>query len=53
MPDIVIVIAPKVFRDEKYVEPKAVLEAHSATVVTASVEPGPCSGHLGLEALGI
>lgn len=51
MPDVVMVIAPAVFRDEEYAEPKALLEAHGATVVTASVEPGLCVGRFGLEAL--
>jgi protease I len=48
MPDVVMVIAPGVFRDEEYAEPKRVLESRGATVVTASVAPGECIGKLGL-----
>ncbi|HEY5540477.1 MAG TPA: DJ-1/PfpI family protein [Coriobacteriia bacterium] len=50
MPDVVMVIAPTVFRDEEYAEPKAVLEARGANVVTASVQPGECVGRFGLVA---
>lgn len=50
MPDVVMVIAPEIFRDEEYAEPKAVLEGHGANVVTASVAPGKCIGKLGLNA---
>lgn len=50
MPDVVMVIAPEIFRDEEYAEPKAVLEGHGANVVTASVAPGECIGKLGLRA---
>jgi len=50
MPDVVMVIAPAVFRDEEYAEPKRVLESRGATVVTASVAPGECIGKLGLRA---
>ena len=51
VPDIVMVIAPKVFRDEEYSEPKRVFESRGATVVTASVTPGECIGKLGMRAL--
>jgi len=51
MPDIVMVIAPKVFRDEEYAEPKRILESHGARVATASTAPGKCIGKLGLEAV--
>lgn len=51
MPDVVMVIAPKMFRDEEYAEPKRVLEARGATVVTASVAPGECIGKLGMRVL--
>jgi protease I len=51
MPDVVMVIAPTVFRDEEYAEPKAILEARGAHVVTASVEPGECVGRFGLKAM--
>ncbi len=47
---VVMVIAPSVFRDEEYVEPKAVLEARGAEVTIASTRPGTCVGKLGLEA---
>ena len=50
MPDIVMVIAREVFRDEEYAEPKRVLESHGARVATASTAPGKCIGKLGLEA---
>lgn len=48
MPEVVMVIAPEVFRDEEYAEPKRVLESRGAKVVTASVAPGECIGKLGL-----
>jgi protease I len=50
MPDVVMVIAPTVFRDEEYAVPKALLESRGATVVTASVAPGECVGRFGLKA---
>ena len=50
MPSVVMVIAPTVFRDEEYEQPKEVLEARGADVVTASVAPGTCVGRFGLEA---
>lgn len=45
-----MVIAPEIFRDEEYAEPKRVLEARGAHVVTASSTPGPCRGKLGMVA---
>ena len=48
MPNALMVIAPSIFRDEEYAEPKAVLEAHGAEVTTASVAPGECIGKLGM-----
>jgi protease I len=48
VPDVVFVIAPTVFRDEEYAEPKAVLEAHGAHTTTASSEPTECIGRFGL-----
>ena len=48
MSKVLMVIAPSVFRDEEYAEPKAVLEAHGAAVTTASVAPGECIGKLGM-----
>ena len=50
MPDIVMIVAPTVFRDEEYAEPKALLEARGAHVVTASVAPGELIGRFGLKA---
>ncbi len=50
MPNTLMVIAPSVFRDEEYAEPKAVLEARGAEVTTASVAPGECLGKLGMRA---
>jgi protease I len=48
--EIVMVIAPEVFRDEEYSHPKSVLESRGAHVVTASTAPGECIGKLGLRA---
>ena len=50
MPDIVMVVAPTVFRDEEYAQPKALLETRGARVVTASVAPGELVGRFGLKA---
>ncbi len=50
MPEVVIVIAPKVFRDEEYAVPKRVLDERGATTVTASVAPGEAIGKLGMVA---
>lgn len=47
---VLMVIAPQEFRDEEYEHPKEVLEARGADVVTASVEPGVCTGKLGATA---
>lgn len=51
MPDVVMVIAPEVFRDEEYAEPKRVLTERGATVVTASTAPRECIGKLGMKAV--
>jgi protease I len=48
--EVVMVIAPKVFRDEEYALPKGVLESRGAHVVTASTAPGECIGKLGMHA---
>lgn len=45
-----LVVAPEMFRDEEYAEPKRILEARGASVTTASVAPGECSGKLGMRA---
>lgn len=50
MPSVVMVIAPDMFRDEEYAEPKRILEEAGVEVVTASVEPGDCRGRFGLVA---
>lgn len=50
MPEVVMVIAAAVFRDEEYAEPKRVLESRGASVITASATPGECIGKLGLHA---
>ena len=50
MSNVLMIIAPSVFRDEEYAEPKRVLESRGAHVVTASVSPGQCIGKLGLVA---
>lgn len=48
MADVVMVIAPKIFRDEEYAEPKRALESRDARVITASTAPGECIGKLGM-----
>lgn len=50
MSEVVLVIAPEIFRDEEYSEPKAVLEARGAKVTTASTVAGICRGKLGMTA---
>ena len=50
MTTALMVIAPSVFRDEEYAEPKAVLESRGVTVVTASTMPGEAVGKLGMRA---
>jgi protease I len=50
MTTALMVIAPTVFRDEEYAEPKRVLETHGVSVTTASVAPGECIGKLGMRA---
>jgi len=49
MTTALFVVAPTVFRDEEYAEPKSVLETHGVDVTTASVTEGPCVGRFGLE----
>lgn len=44
-----MVIAPEQFRDEEYAEPKRVLTARGASVVTASALPQTCVGKLGMQ----
>jgi len=50
MTDVVMVIAPQIFRDEEYAEPKTVLETRGACITTASTAPGKCIGKLGMVA---
>lgn len=50
MPQVVLVIAPEIFRDEEYAEPLAVLESRGASVTTASSAAGTCRGKLGMTA---
>ncbi|MBI5232705.1 MAG: DJ-1/PfpI family protein [Coriobacteriales bacterium] len=50
MPNALLVIAPEVFRDEEYAEPKRVLESRGIDVTTASTRPGECVGKLGMMA---
>ncbi len=45
--DIVMVIAPSVFRDEEYDVPRRILEARGAHVITASTVTGEAVGKLG------
>ena len=51
MKTALLVIAQEIFRDEEYARPKAVLEAHGVTVTTASLQPGPARGKLGMTAV--
>ncbi len=44
------VIAPEVFRDEEYAEPKEALQRQGVQVTTASTEIGTCTGKLGMVA---
>ena len=50
MKKAVFIIAKSDFRDEEYLEPKAVLEKAGIAVTTASLTPGPCTGKLGAKA---
>lgn len=50
MADVVLVIAPEMFRDEEYAVPKRVLEERGASTVTASRAPGEAYGKLGMVA---
>jgi protease I len=48
MPNIVMIVAPTVFRDEEYAQPKSLLETRGASIVTASVAPCEAVGRFGL-----
>lgn len=50
MQQVLMVIAPAIFRDEEYAHPKAVLEGLGAHVTTASRAVGTCTGKLGMTA---
>lgn len=51
MKHVLMVIAPSGFRDEEYAHPKEILEAHGATITTASTSAGICQGRFGLHAV--
>lgn len=48
MSQVLMVVAPTMFRDEEYAHPKEVFESRGAVVTTASVRPGPAMGRFGL-----
>lgn len=48
MPDVAMIIAQQIFRDEEYAEPKRVLESKGVRVTTSSVSAGECIGKLGM-----
>ncbi|MDD3053143.1 MAG: DJ-1/PfpI family protein [Endomicrobiaceae bacterium] len=50
MKKIVFVVAPKVFRDEEYIEPKNMLEKAGIKVVTASTVVGDIYGKIKIKA---
>lgn len=50
MPEVLMVIAPEMFRDEEYEHPREVLERRGATVTVASTVAGQCKGRFGLVA---
>lgn len=50
MATVVMVIAPRMFRDEEYDHPKQVFEQHGFDVTTASTQPGETVGKLGMVA---
>ena len=50
MKQVLMVIAPSVFRDEEYAHPKEILEARGVHVTTASTRQGTCTGRFGLKA---
>ena len=51
MKKIVFVVAPEVFRDEEYIEPKTILEAAGVEVTTASTVVGEIYGKIKIKAL--
>lgn len=48
MSQVLMVVAPSMFRDEEYAHPKEVFESRGAVVTTASTCPGPALGRFGL-----
>lgn len=50
MKKIVFVVAPEVFRDEEYIEPKTILEAAGVEVTTASTVVGEIYGKIKIKA---
>ncbi|PKQ17256.1 MAG: DJ-1 family protein [Actinobacteria bacterium HGW-Actinobacteria-7] len=50
MKSALLVIAPTLFRDEEYAEPKQIFETNGIVVTTASISPGDCIGKLGMHA---
>lgn len=50
MRKIVFVVAPEVFRDEEYIEPKTILEQDGIEVVTASTVVGEIYGKIKIKA---
>ena len=50
MSQVLMIVAPTMFRDEEYARPKAVFESRGAVVTTASTRPGPAMGRFGLTA---
>lgn len=46
--EVLMVIAPEMFRDEEYATPRAILEHHRAEVFVASTHTGDCVGKLGM-----
>lgn len=50
MKSALLVIAPEIFRDEEYAQPKRVLVGYGVEVTTASTRPGECRGKLGMVA---
>lgn len=51
MARVLLVIAPSMFRDEEYAQPKRVLESFGHEVITASTVSGRCTGKLGMSAV--
>lgn len=50
MSEILMIVAPKEFRDEEYFEPRTVLEHAGHHITVASLQPGELHGKLGGQA---